>query len=519
MIEEVFENLVDQFSDPFTFYRELIQNSMDAGSNQIDVNCEYDSDRQRVTISIADSGEGMTEKIIEEQLTKLFSSTKENDLTKIGKFGIGFVSIFAILPELVLLDTGKDGQYWRVAFQGGTGYSLYRLLHPVEGTTIRLFKRLPEVGWPEFLRRSRETIRYWCGYSETQVSFNGEVLNQELSVDSPCSVMVTGPGTKAVVGMTAASTPDFGMYNHGLTLKQGQEAILPGLTFRIKSNYLEHTLTRDNVIIDKNYHKAIAILEKAADNELAEAFCRRCQELLPALPDRLAEYEELMVAAANYLAHRPKLLKKLSERPMLASIEHGLVSLATVKSKGFREGAIYYDVEAGAVTSALAKEDVPVLWGRSVTMLVGLYCDRVCYRANEVVACPQVLERTRVPTSWERVEESLREYLRLGEHRLEGARLADFDYAGSCVGHLACLAEVKPGQANRLFQRGLWRNLTFYPGRLLLNHQHPLISQALRCHHDHPEICAYALAKAALLQDGLPEDLEAKMLKRCWSSP
>lgn len=111
----------------------------------------------------------------------------------------------------------------------------------------------------------------------------------------------------------------------------------------------------------------------------------------------------------------------------------------------------------------------------------------------------------------------MRELLRLGEHRLSGVQLADFDYAGSCVQGLACLAEQRPGQATRLFQRGVWRNLTLYPGRLLLNHRHPLVLQALGKHQQHPELCAYALAKAALLQDGLPQDLEAKMLKRCWT--
>ena len=111
MIEEVFENLVDQFSDPFTFYRELIQNAMDAGSNQVDVFCEYDEDSERVTVTVADSGEGMSEKVIDEQLTRLFSSTKENDLTKIGKFGIGFVSNYTIKTQRVQLETERDGTY------------------------------------------------------------------------------------------------------------------------------------------------------------------------------------------------------------------------------------------------------------------------------------------------------------------------------------------------------------------------------------------------------------------------
>lgn len=517
MIEEVFENLVDQFSDPFTFYRELIQNAMDAGSNQVDVSCEYDEALERVTVTVADSGEGMSEKIIEEQLTKLFSSTKEHDLTKIGKFGIGFVSIFAIQPECVVLDTGRDGNFWRVVFPGTTQYLLYRLKSPVEGTQIRLFKRLPAVAWPEFLRRSEETISYWCGYSETQVSFNGELLNKELAVDSPCSVVVTGPGTKAVVGMTAEPLPAFGMYNHGLTLKQGEEDLLPGLTFRIKSNYLEHTLTRDNVIVDANYHKAMAILNQAAENQLVESFFTRVTALQRELPQKLEELEELMVAAQAWLRARPKLVKRLVSRPMLPTHHHGLVSLNLLKSKSFLEGAIYFDTISGPVTEALAREDIPVLWGTTATEILSLICSRPIYQANQVVACPQSLDKSQLPAAWKEVEENMREYLRLGEHRLAGVHLADFDYSGSCVQGLPCLAESKPGQATRLFQRGIWRNLTIYPGRLLLNHRHSLVLKALEKYQQFPDICAYALSKAALLQDGLPQDLEAKMLKRCWS--
>lgn len=517
VIEEVFENLVGQFSDPFTFYRELIQNAMDAGSNQVEVHCDFDPALQRVCVEVSDSGEGMTERVIEEQLTRLFSSTKENDLTKIGKFGIGFVSIFAIQPECVILDTGRDGRYWRVVFPGSTQYFLYQLQAPVEGTRIRLFKQLPPVGWPEFLRRSEETISRWCAYSETRISFNGRLLNRDLTVDSPCWVEVQGPGTRAVVGMTSDETPEFGMYNHGLTLKQGREPLLPGLTFRIKSNYLEHTLTRDNVLMDKNYHKAMAILDRAADTELVEAFCRTVQELSAELPVALEKLESLLQAATNWLAHRPKLLKVLATRPILPSHHHGLVSLRELKSKGYKEGALYYDVISGPVTQALAREDVPVLWGQASGGLVSLYCNRHPYLANQMVAAPQPLERSSQPSGWEQVEASMKEYLRLGEHRLGSVQLADFDYPGSQFQGYACLAELRKGQACRMFRRSVWRNLSLYPGRLLLNYRHPLVVQALDKHRDYPEVCAYALSKAALLQDGLPQDMEAKMLKRCWS--
>lgn len=35
------EELVHQFTDPFAFYRELIQNSIDAGSTRIEVSLSY----------------------------------------------------------------------------------------------------------------------------------------------------------------------------------------------------------------------------------------------------------------------------------------------------------------------------------------------------------------------------------------------------------------------------------------------------------------------------------------------
>ena len=142
MVEEVFKNLVDQFSDPFTCLRELVQNAMDAGTEQIDIRTSYLSDPGGVCLEIRDFGEGMNRDIIDGKLTRLFSSDKENDLTKIGKFGIGFVSVFSLKPELVTVDTGRDGEYWRIAFDGGTDFQLFQL-HSCSGCRIHDRFRLP----------------------------------------------------------------------------------------------------------------------------------------------------------------------------------------------------------------------------------------------------------------------------------------------------------------------------------------------------------------------------------------
>ena len=138
----IVENLVTQFSSALDCFRELVQNSIDAGSPQVDVWMEFEQGEGHqgvIAIHVDDFGEGMDEQIIDGQLTKLFASAKEDDLTKIGKFGIGFVSVFALKPKGVLVHTGRGGEYWEVFFHEDRSFSKTSLDMPVEGTQITLF--------------------------------------------------------------------------------------------------------------------------------------------------------------------------------------------------------------------------------------------------------------------------------------------------------------------------------------------------------------------------------------------
>ena len=108
LADDALEKLVKQFADPFDCLRELVQNAMDAGTPRVEVWLQYQptaDGREVVEIHIDDFGGGMDETIIDGRLTKMFASTKEDDLTKIGKFGIGFTSVFALEPDAVLLHT------------------------------------------------------------------------------------------------------------------------------------------------------------------------------------------------------------------------------------------------------------------------------------------------------------------------------------------------------------------------------------------------------------------------------
>ena len=273
---EALERLVNQFTDPLSFFRELVQNSVDAGSAEVDISLEH---RDGVmTIRVDDYGKGMNREIIDTRLTRLFSSRKDGDLSQIGKFGIGFVSVFAIAPDAVAVDTSRDGQNWRILFHKDRSFNRIARNEPVEGTKITIVKRLTEEEYERFLERSREVLRYWCRFVEAEVRFQGELLTQPFALDAPCQVRYREPGTEVVVGYRRDFEPFLGFYNGGLTLLESSHESPRHVAVIVNSQYLEHTMARDDVRKDENFRKAMAI----ADRLLAEDLPRRLAEQLGA---------------------------------------------------------------------------------------------------------------------------------------------------------------------------------------------------------------------------------------------
>ena len=264
------EQLVRQFSQPLSFFRELIQNSLDAGSTQIEVTVDKDPQTHQIFLRVHDNGQGMTEDVIDNRLTRLFSSTKEDDFTKIGKFGVGFVSIFAVHPELVVLDTGCEGENWRVIFKANRSFEKRRLRQPIEGTSVTLY--LPhdhDKDLNYYLEGGLNTVRFWCKFAETEILFNGERINQEFGFqETTYQYRYATAGTEAVLLPDPSPEGFQGYYNRGLTLLEGPGSPIPHLRFRMRSRYLEHTLSRDNILQDENYRKAMEHLHRAAFEEM-----------------------------------------------------------------------------------------------------------------------------------------------------------------------------------------------------------------------------------------------------------
>ncbi|MCA9793601.1 MAG: hypothetical protein KC910_17440, partial [Candidatus Eremiobacteraeota bacterium] len=203
----------------------------------------------------------------------------ENDLTKIGKFGIGFVSVFAIKPQAVTVETGRSGEAWRILFRPDRTFERIRLDHPVDGTRVAVWVSLEGRGFNRLKKDCRDTVTYWCKHCDVEVRFAGEPINQPFGLGQPYEFKHSQQGTEVVVAPVAESAPFHGYYNRGLTLLEGQGSPLPNLAFKVRSRYLEHTLTRDNVLHDDHYKLALSIVEQAAYDGMAKDLLERLAQV------------------------------------------------------------------------------------------------------------------------------------------------------------------------------------------------------------------------------------------------
>lgn len=281
-IRSIVDDLVHQFADPLAFLRELVQNAIDAGTGRIEVNLDFEEREDapsRSVISVRDFGEGMDRQVIEEEFVRLFSSGKSGDLTQVGQFGIGFVSVFAVEPDAVVVDTGRHGEYWRVVFDEDRSWDLYRLEMPLEGTEVRIYQSMNRSRYETMRIRVRDALEKWCRHPEVPVLLEGEDVRSEFDVPSKLKIEHAEEGTRIVMGMFASAEGPAGYYNRGLTLDESRQTPWPWVTYKIDSRYLEHTLSRDELLEDRHFSKAMNKLGRLAEQKLPELLVDQIEQL------------------------------------------------------------------------------------------------------------------------------------------------------------------------------------------------------------------------------------------------
>ena len=497
-------DLIDQFDDPLTFYRELIQNSIDAGSNRIDVRLGYEPGRPgRAVVEVEDDGEGMDEKIIDDYLLVLFASTKENDYTKIGKFGIGFMSVFSPRPQLVRVHTAKSGQSWRLDFPSPKRFEKYRVDAKREGTLVELFKAMSPTEYRAFAKASRATIAHWCRHAEARIWFRDKSerapaaeINEPFDLPGGHSLRYAEEGTELVLGFTSDPAPFYGYYNRGLTLKEGEEALYPGVTFKVKSRYLEHTLTRDNVLRDENYRKLQAILKRLVEDELPG---RLHEELAAATgrPDAAAVWTPRLEFAKGLYTGFFKAWKR-SDWKLFPRVEGPPLSLSEAKD-GSRAGLLYHDAKPSRASRVLEARGVPVLADGPWLEPLALWCAAGRASASATFLCPKVLDK--VPDETARFLDSLRAVDRASLWRYRDILAADFEELPANVAPPVFLAQREPGAPVLVGERGLpsLLNPKLYA---LVNSAHPHFKLLERLFAKRPGPAVFLCLKILHLHDG-----------------
>ncbi|WP_437483820.1 ATP-binding protein [Sorangium sp. So ce1014] len=382
-------DMVQQFADPYAFLRELVQNGMDAGARKIAVRIETLPDA--CATSVADDGCGMSREDIEGPLLTLFSSSKEGDPSKIGKYGVGFVSVLAIQPEKVDVETWRDGQAWRLRLRSDTSYELEDAgPRQGSGTRVTLIQRLSREAFVEHARRAQAALRRWCRHARCEIALSiadhegnaresVERIDTPLSVAAPVSVTAVEEETTFVVGPSAGAQhlaqprggapaaehgQSFaGFYNRGLTLFETTDELFSGLSgvrFKVMSPHLQHTLSRDNVRREDAFWEALARVR-----ELVKGPLRR--ELAARLPQAAAGAADGEGAAAAYAAMleaalSPPTALDPDEIPFpLASAVAGDRIRAGLRALARGREPLLVAERPGALTEAMAQDGLPVV--------------------------------------------------------------------------------------------------------------------------------------------------------------
>jgi hypothetical protein len=511
-VGDALESIVHQFADPWAFLRELVQNAIDAGSEEIAVRIDHDAAREAMVIEVVDFGEGMTREIIDTRLTRLFSSAKDGDYTKIGRFGIGFVSVFAIDPEVVCVDTGRTGEWWRVVFRRDRTFERIRLHEPVEGTTVRLYKRAGAAEVDEARGRARATLGYWCKHARVELRLDGEVVSGPMDLDGLCKVEHQEQGTTLVMALVEERAALRGYYHAGLTLHEERDESLPHVAFKLDSRFLEHTLTRDNVIRDDNYAKAMAIVGAVARTRLVAELFAALERLASGGEGSASERALLYRSAAAQLgAGAPE--QGWLARAIVPMLGGPPASIAELRGRA-RARALYRSPEMSPVVERLLAAGHRVIAcdeGDSVEALVVAALGVQPTAAASL--CTALPLNAAEAEAWEPLRAALAGLVKAhGRWKVREVAVGRLAYPGSPVAGRAAITQAKPGELTAVAEIGELASGWLASGRaLVLSADHPTLQHLRTVARREPELAAYLALKSFFLHGELEAELDAEL--------
>lgn len=520
-VDDALDELVNQFSDPLSFLRELVQNAIDAGSHEVEIATSFEAKAEGGTavIAVSDWGGGMSREIIETKLTRLFSSQKDGDRTKIGKFGIGFVSVFAIGPEVVCVDTARDGEAWRVLFDESRAFRLLRLDEPIEGTTIRVYKSMSAEEYGGFAVAVRRTVTFWCKHALCDIRVDGEPIAVPFPYANPCSVEHDDGYSRIAASHPTGNETFLGLYNGGLTLVERNESPHAGVLVRAWSPHLEHTLTRDAVIEDEGHARVLEAIADTVHGALAErAFENLEAELRSSVPTALRDHHHRCVGWHLGNGLRPNIRKAVAQRTVALSPKAAPLTLDrlmggipddlllvtrtqsplsdAVEAKGIVVARAGLDTGAGLLLAKLGRFGA----GYSVAALEAHW------------ALPLPLRDASEHAALDPLGNAVRKVFREAGHKVSEVHFGHFDYPGSSLARRVAIAQQNPFELSPLKEvTTLGRGFFARSRPVVINADHPATAALIPLAQRDLPLAAYMLAKLFFVGSGLTPTIDGEL--------
>lgn len=333
-----FEEVIDLFSEPHVFLRELIQNAVDAqveaGSTEaIDVSTEfapYDSEAELpiglglgiLTIQVADHGTGMTKRDIDSKLVQLCNTTKEDRPELVGSYGVGFLSVFAFEPNAVLVDTGREGESMRLIFKENRKFDRVPGEYENAGTTVKVVKEVKAREVDSLKHALRSTLSRWCRMVTVEIRFEGETINEVFSYaeDTAWTVKRGDAFRRLTVRPRKDGDLCCEFYCNGFLVEQGseEELSLPGVSYRVDASAIRYLPSRDKVERDDN----LAVVKREVRQAVETGYVSHLISLLVNSPN-----DDAFGVISYYL---PSVSRKDAEEPIIPCSDGSRLSLLQV---------------------------------------------------------------------------------------------------------------------------------------------------------------------------------------------
>ncbi len=285
--------------DPWFFFRELAQNSRDAGAGRIHVSARRDEEREVLVFS--DDGRGMSRRHAEQFLFRLYASSKESERSSAGMYGIGFWTVFGFEPDRIEVASRAGNEGWALRLDGDLSVQEAGCDLNAPGTRVTLARPAMLSDTGAFRDEVRAALHRYCRYlrrndrifSVLPVDLDGVEINEPLRAGGPTELRFQEGAVEGAVGL--ADAPRVELYARGLPVWEGMlleelshnpppvqsvAGLETGLSpvFVLNGNDLRVVMDRNAVLDDKALHR----LRRQATRALR----RLVREQLDGLPGR-----------------------------------------------------------------------------------------------------------------------------------------------------------------------------------------------------------------------------------------